>query len=53
MNPGKVLREEVRRFTGLPNIGPAGTKDFELLRFKEPFELVGADPLKLFNALLY
>jgi hypothetical protein len=41
----------VRRFTDLPNIGPAGAKNFELLGFNEPFELVGADPLKLFNAL--
>ncbi len=51
MNPEKVVREKVRRFTDLPNIGPAGAKDFEVLGFKEPFELVGADPLKLFEAL--
>lgn len=51
MNPDKVVREKVRRFTDLPNIGPAGAKDFEVLGFKEPSELVGADPLKLFEAL--
>jgi hypothetical protein len=51
MNPYKIEREKVRRFTDLPNIGPAGAKDFEVLGFKEPAELVGADPLKLFNAL--
>lgn len=51
MNPYKVKRENVRRFTDLPNIGPAGAKDFEVLGFKEPSELVGADPLKLFEAL--
>lgn len=51
MNPAKIVREKVRRFTDLPNIGPAGAKDFELLGFKEPSELVGADPLQLFEAL--
>ena len=51
MNPAKVVRETVKRFTDLPNIGPAGAKDFELLGFKEPGELVGADPLKLYEAL--
>ena len=51
MNPAKIVREKVRRFTDLRNIGPAGAKGFELLGFKEPSELVGADPLKLFEAL--
>ena len=51
MNPYKIEREKVRRFTDLPNIGPAGAKDFEVLGFKQPSELVGADPLKLFEAL--
>ena len=51
MNPYKIDREKVRRFTDLPNIGPAGAKDFEVMGFKEPSELVGADPLKLFEAL--
>lgn len=51
MNPAKIVREKVRRFTDLPNIGPAGAKDFALLGFKAPSELVGADPLKLYEAL--
>ncbi len=51
MNPDKIVRDKVRRFTDLPNIGRAGAKDFALLGFKEPSELVGADPLKLFEAL--
>ena len=51
MNPAKIVREKIRRFTDLPNIGPAGAKDFELLGFREPSELVGKDPLKLFQAL--
>lgn len=51
MNPDKIVREKVSRFTDLPNIGPAGAKDFEVLGFTEPSELVGADPLQLFEAL--
>lgn len=51
MNPAKVSREALRRFTDLPNIGPAGAKDFELLGFSDPSQLVGADPLTLYRAL--
>ena len=51
MNPAKVVREKVRRFTDLPNIGPAAAKDFELLGFREPSELVGADPFELYQSL--
>ena len=51
MNPAKVVRENVRKFSDLPNIGPAATKDFEILGFKHPNELKGADPLDLYNAL--
>ena len=51
MNPAKVVREQVRNFSDLPNIGPAAAKDFELLGFKTPGELKGADPLELYNAL--
>jgi hypothetical protein len=31
MNPSKVKREKIWRFTDLPNIGPAAARDFELL----------------------
>ena len=51
MNPAKVVRDKVRYFSDLPNIGPASAKDFELLGFKNPGELKGADPLELYNAL--
>ena len=51
MNPAKVVREEVRRFADLPNIGPAATKDFKLLVFCEPSQLVGSDPLELYHSL--
>lgn len=51
MNPTKVVREKVRRFTDLPNIGPAAAKDFALLGFTEPSQLVGADPFTLYQSL--
>ena len=51
MNPAKVVREKVRKFSDLPNIGPAAAKDFAVLGFKTPDELKGADPLELYNAL--
>jgi hypothetical protein len=51
MNPAKVIRAKVRKFSDLPNIGPAAAKDFEILGFKTPMELKGADPLALYQAL--
>ncbi len=51
MKPEKVIREKVFRFTDLPNVGPAAAKDFELLGFTEPSQLLGADPMDLYTAL--
>ncbi len=51
MNPARVVREKVRKFSDLPNVGPATAKDFELLGFRSPDDLKGSDPLGLYNAL--
>ncbi len=51
MKPSKVVRDKIVDFTDLPNIGPATARDFELLGFKQPNELVGSDPLELYEAL--
>lgn len=51
MNPVKVNREKIDHFTDLPNIGAASAKDFELLGFKHPSELQGADPFELYKKL--
>lgn len=51
MNPSKVVRGKVRRFTDLPNIGPAAARDFEVLGFSGPEQLRGADPLELYRSL--
>jgi hypothetical protein len=51
MHPHKVDRGTITRFTDLPNVGPAAASDFELLGFREPRELIGADPRALYDAL--
>lgn len=51
MNPSKVVRGKVQRFTDLPNIGRAAANDFKLLGFSTPEQLVGADPLELYHSL--
>lgn len=51
MNPDKVIRDQVRRLTDLPNIGPASARDFELLGYREPMQLAGADPFELYQTL--
>jgi hypothetical protein len=51
MNPTKVDRARLTRFTDLPNVGPAMAKDFVRLGYNAPTELVGADPLALYQAL--
>lgn len=39
------------RFTDLPNIGPAMARDFGMLGFSEPGQLIVADPLDLYRSL--
>lgn len=51
MNPAKVIRAKVRRFTDLPNVGAATAKDFELLGYENPSQLVGADPYAMYQAM--
>ncbi len=38
MKPERVVRENVRTFTDLPNIGPASARDFALLGFSSTHE---------------
>ncbi|MFY2762491.1 helix-hairpin-helix domain-containing protein [Arenimonas sp. MALMAid1274] len=52
MNPAKVVREKLKKFTDLPNIGPAAAGDFEVLGFTSPLQLTGADPLELYRTLI-
>jgi len=41
----------VKKFTDIPNIGPATAKDFELIGLRSPNELKGKDGIKLFKKL--
>ena len=40
-----------KKFTDIPNIGPAMKKDFEMLGFSKPSDLTGQDPLKLYEKI--
>jgi hypothetical protein len=51
MSPAKVRRDRVRRLSDLPNVGPAMTRDFELLGISTPWQLCGKDPLALYQSL--
>jgi Pathogenicity locus len=42
---------EVKRFTDIPNIGPAMAKDFALLGIKAPAELAKHDAFALYTRL--
>ncbi|WP_206485845.1 helix-hairpin-helix domain-containing protein [Thalassotalea sp. G2M2-11] len=51
MNPSKVIREQVKKLTDLPNIGKASAQDLELLGIEKPSDLVGQDPYELYDRL--
>jgi hypothetical protein len=51
MHPDKVERSRLRRLTDLPNIGKASAADLELLGIHTPAQLVGRDPMKLYEQL--
>lgn len=42
-----MIRNSTRDFQDIPNVGPATEKDFILLGFREPLELVGKDPYQM------
>jgi len=51
MHPDKVERQQVKRLTDLPNVGPACAKDLQLLGIDSPFDLLDKDPLEMYQAL--
>ena len=51
MNPAKVRRERMHQLTDLPNIGKAMARDLQRLGIRTPEELVGKDPLQLYQQL--
>ncbi|WP_215777843.1 helix-hairpin-helix domain-containing protein [Paludibacterium sp. B53371] len=48
MHPDRVVRQQLRHLTDLPNIGPAMARDLQLLGVHAPGELAGQDPLALY-----
>jgi len=51
MNPSKSDRSKAHQLTDLPNVGPATAKDLRLLGIQVPQDLVGKDPLELYQRL--
>ena len=51
MHPDKVRRDRLRKLTDLPNIGPAGAKDLQLLGILQPEQLRGQSALDLYRQL--
>jgi len=46
-----MVRNEIKAFQEIPNVGKATTKDFILLGINKPFELVGRDPYQMYDDL--
>ena len=53
MNPARVRRDAVRTLTDLPNVGPATAADLRLLGIERPGQLVGRDPVQLYDDLCW
>lgn len=51
MHPAKVDRQRLQQLTDLPNIGPASAKDYQLLGYMQPQQLVGVSALALYQRL--
>lgn len=52
MNPTKVKRNKISKLTDLPNVGPATAQDLRLLGISQPNDLVGRDPVVLYQQLI-
>ena len=46
-----MVRNEIKNFQEIPNVGKATQKDFILMGINEPFQLVGRDPYQMYNDL--
>lgn len=51
MNPRKVDRTRVVELTDLPNVGPAIAEDLRRLGIHRPCQLVGKNPIEMFQRL--
>ena len=46
-----MVRNEIKNFSDIPNVGIATEKAFDLLGIKDPVELVNKDPYQMYNDL--
>ena len=44
-------RQEIRSFTEIPNVGPATIRYLNLIGINTPFELVGQNPISMYQQL--
>lgn len=51
MNPAKVDRARLQRLEDLPNVGKSVAEDLRLIGIHKPADLVGQDPLVLYEQL--
>lgn len=51
MHPAKVNRAKVRILTDLPNVGPSVAGDLKALGIQAPEQLLGQDPVALYDRL--
>jgi hypothetical protein len=46
-----MIRNEIKSFQDIPNVGKAIEKDFILIGLNEPIELINKDPYLMYNEL--
>jgi hypothetical protein len=51
VNPSKVIRNQVRKLTDLPNIGKAVSRDLNLIGISMPEQIAGRCPLEMYRDL--
>ncbi|MDX1808398.1 MAG: helix-hairpin-helix domain-containing protein [Sulfurospirillaceae bacterium] len=51
MNPAKVNKDNVKKLTDLPNVGPLLAADLRLVGIEDPQQLKGKDPFELYEML--
>ena len=51
MHPARVDRDRLVRLTDLPNVGPSIAGDLRLVGIESPGQLLGRDPVELYETL--
>lgn len=46
-----MIRNEIKKFQDIPNVGKAIEKDFILIGLKQPIELINKDPYLMYDEL--